>query len=168
MFRFKSRAYKSLVQKNLELAQCDRKILESGEIIPLSVKEKGSRDSKDSNELTKELEIIEKFNAYLSEEKPYLFGDINIEEVSAQLETNRTYLSRAINTVFNKSFNTIINEFRIRTARQLLTDEKYSHLSIEGIGQMAGYHSRTAFINNFKKITGLTPSYFKGSILKKS
>jgi len=114
--------------------------------------------------LQKEIDLIEKLNIYFDEEKPYLYSNINIEDVSAQIDTNRTYLSKAINNVFNKSFNTLINEFRIREARQLMTDSKYNHISLEGIGQMVGYNSRTVFYNNFKKVTGLTPPYFRESI----
>ncbi len=164
LLRKRSIAYKNLVTKNLELVQCDRKILESGEIIPESLQKMREGNTDDSTELSKDIELIEKLNIYFGEEKPYLYSNINIEDVSAQIDTNRTYLSKAINNVFNKSFNTLINEFRIRAARQLMTDTKYNHISLEGIGQMVGYNSRTVFYNNFKKITGLTPSYFKESI----
>jgi len=159
-YRKRTIAYKNLVSKNLELAQHDRKIMESGEFIPDSVKEKISGES--DGEI--ELELIDKFNKYLSEEKPYLFGNISLEDVSARMGTNRTYLSKAINTVYNKSFNALINELRIREARQLLIDKKYDHISVEGIGEMVGYNSRIVFYNNFKKLTGLTPSYFKSSV----
>jgi len=164
LLRKRTIAYKNLVSKNLELAQCDRKILESGEIIPESLQKMREENTDDPTELSKEIELIEKLNTYLIEEKPYLYSNINIEDVSAQIGTNRTYLSKAINNVFDKSFNTLINEFRIRAARQLMTNNKYDHISLEGIGQMVGYNSRTVFYSNFKKITGLTPSYFRESI----
>ncbi|MCD4737200.1 MAG: tetratricopeptide repeat protein, partial [Bacteroidales bacterium] len=167
LLRKRTIAYKNLVTKNLELARCDRKILAEGEFIPeleiITIKE----ESNDQGSLKKDLELIREFNKYLAEEKPYLYTNINIEDVSAQLGTNRTYLSKAINTVFKKSFNILINEFRVRAARQLLTDSKYAHLSIEGIGEMVGYNSRIVFYKNFKKVTGLTPSYFRESILRK-
>ena len=164
LYRKRTIAYKNLVTKNLELAQCDRKILESGEIIPESLHKMREENTDDSAELSKDIELIEKLNIYFGEEKPYLYSNINIEDVSAQIGSNRTYLSKAINNVFNKSFNTLINEFRIRAARQLMTNNKYDHISLEGIGQMVGYNSRTVFYNNFKKVTGLTPSYFRESI----
>ncbi|MEA3445424.1 MAG: helix-turn-helix domain-containing protein, partial [Bacteroidota bacterium] len=163
LFRFKAQSYKNLLQKNLELASCDRKILSEGEFIPEPANMDGQKEQDDMNGQSKDYELIRKFNAYFTQEKPYLLTHINIEEVSAQLETNRTYLSKAINAVFNKSFNTLVNEFRIRTARQLLTEDKYNHMSIEAIGEMVGYNSRIAFYKNFKKITGLTPSYFRES-----
>ena len=158
-YRRRTIAYKNLVKKNLELAHCDRRILEKGEFIPDIIIETDNMD-----ESVKQLKLIESFNKYLTEEKPYLYDNISLDEISAKIGTNRTYLSKAINSVYDKSFNTLINEFRIRTARQLLTDKKYDHISVEGIGEMVGYNSRTAFHKNFKKATGLTPSYFKASI----
>jgi len=158
-YRRQTIAYKNLVKKNLELAHCDRRILEKGEFISEKIIETDNMD-----ESVKELKLIESFNKYLTEEKPYLYNNISLDEISAKLGTNRTYLSKAINSVYSKSFNTLINEFRIRAARQLLTDKKYDHISLEGIGEMVGYNSRIVFYKNFKKVTGLTPSYFKASI----
>lgn len=162
LYRNKSIALKNLVTKNLELARCDRVVLEKGNFVPEQVYEQ-VQDS-ETSDLQKELELINRFNTYLSEEKPYLYGRITIEDFCSPLSTNRTYLSKAINSVYRKSFSTIINEMRVRAARQMLADRKFAHISVEGIGEMAGYASRVVFYKNFKKITGLSPSYFRDSI----
>ncbi|NQV01428.1 MAG: AraC family transcriptional regulator, partial [Bacteroidia bacterium] len=52
--------------------------------------------------------------------------------------------------------------------RILLSDNKYNHISIEGIGQMVGFVSRSVFYQNFKNLTGITPSYFRESITRPS
>jgi len=150
-------AYKNLVNKNLELSHCDREILTTGQFIPTFIPGQ-----------EKQFAIIEKFNKYLSDEKPYLYSNITIDEVCAHIGTNRTYLSNAINTVYNKNFATIINEFRIRAARQIILDKSQENLTLDAIAKMVGYNSRTVFISNFKKITGITPSFFRESIEKKS
>ena len=156
-------AYKDLVAKNLELARCDREILKKGDVIHPDILKKS-----DGNEpgLKNDLELVHKFNQFITGEKPYLVNNINIDDVCSKIGSNRTYLSNALKAVYNKSFNSIINEHRIRVARQILTDPKYGHLSIEGIGEMVGYKTRAAFHKNFKKLTGLTPSYFQASVSK--
>lgn len=164
LYRKRTIAYKNLVAKNLELANCDKKILEKGGFFPENTKEETNEP--EDEQMQKERELVLRFNKYLSDEKPFLYSQISIEDVSAALNTNRTYLSKAINSVFNRSFNTIINEMRVRAARQMLADKKLAHISVEGIGEMAGYNSRIVFARNFKKITGLTPSYFRESALK--
>ena len=162
LYRKRSMAYKNLVSQNLELARCDKRILEEGEHIPDAAPD--NNDEQDE-EYAQSQEIIKKLYAYMSHEKPYLYGNISIEDVASRIGTNRTYLSKAINNVLQKNFNSLINEYRVRASRQLLTDADYQHISIEGIGKMVGYNSRMVFHNNFKKITGLSPSYFRDSAM---
>jgi len=162
LYRKRTIAYKNLVAKNLELTRCDNEMLKQGKLMPES--SANIEDTSDHPEKLKDLEIINRFNKYLAEEKPYLYSNISIEDISAALSTNRSYLSRAINSVYKKSFSTIINEMRVRTARQMLADKKFAHISLEGIGELSGYASRVVFYRNFKKITGLNPSYFRDSI----
>lgn len=166
LFRKRSIAWENLLSKNMELAQHDKKILESGEFIPLSSASINEKDQSTENHLKKDLEIIKKLNKYLAEEKPYLNSSFSIEDVAARIGSNRTYISNAVNRVFDKNFSCLINEFRIRAARQMITDKKYDHFSLHAVAEMVGYSSRTSFINNFKKSTGLTPSYFRESMKK--
>ena len=65
LFRNRSIALKNLLTKNLELAQHDKKILESGEFIPESLHRTNEKDQSYENHLEKELEIIKKFNKYI-------------------------------------------------------------------------------------------------------
>lgn len=157
-------AYRNLVKKNIELARLDE-IHSEAEYI-LRVEEKEINERQGANDRDKEEEIIENFRKYFAQEKPFFNNQISIEGVSARIGTNRTYLSKAINETYKKSFNTIVNEFRIRAARQIIADTNHDHLSLEAIANMVGYNSRTTFIINFKKFTGLTPSYFRESIKK--
>lgn len=161
LLRKKTIAYKNLVIKNLELAKYDKEFIEKKRIMPENVS--GYHPEADD----KNAKLIHTFNEYMFDEKPYLYSDLKIDDICTVLGTNRTYLSKAINEVYNKNFNTVINEFRVKTARQMLTNSKYDHLSIEAVGEMAGYNSKVAFHKNFKKITGLTPSYFKDSLAHK-
>ncbi len=163
-YRKRTIAYKFLVKKNMELARSDKEIFEKGDFSSEDIPGWKQEYLDNTDNRDKNIELIRKFNKYFTEEKPYLYSDLNIEDICAKLGTNRTYLSKAINLVINKSFNSIINEFRVRAARQLLIDPRYSHISITGIGEMVGYNTKAAFHKNFKKITGLTPSYFKASI----
>ena len=161
LLRKRTIAYRNLVTKNLELARYDREFIEKRSIHPDDVP--GYRPTEDD----KNAELIQKFNNYMMDEKPYLLSDLKIDDICPVLGTNRTYLSKAINDAYHKNFSSVINEFRVKAARQILTDSKYDHLSIEAVGEMSGYNSKVAFHKNFKKITGLTPSYFKDSLASK-
>ncbi|MFM6975467.1 MAG: helix-turn-helix domain-containing protein [Sphingobacteriaceae bacterium] len=49
---------------------------------------------------------------------------------------------------------------RVDHARKLLENGSAGELSIEGIGKMSGFASRSSFYDAFKSETGLTPTEF--------
>ena len=145
-----------LVKANLDIVKAEK------------VGRSGILDDIEKVELSKPLdensELLEKLEIYMENEKPYLDSNITLDDICHKLQTNRTYLSKLINEHFHKNFNEYINEFRTKTARQILADTTKYHISIEGVGQMSGFNSRSTFFTCFKKQTGLSPSYFRESI----
>jgi len=70
-------------------------------------------------------------------------------------------LSKIINEDYDKSFTNFINDLRISyTLKKLESSPEYRKLTIEHIGEKAGFSSSNAFYRAFKKHTGLTPSYY--------
>ena len=61
---------------------------------------------------------------------------------------------------YGKGVNSIVNEYRVNEARRLLSDTENLTLTIEYIGNKAGFKSKPSFYNAFKKITGVTPSFY--------
>lgn len=101
----------------------------------------------------------------MENQKMYLDESLTIHSLANKLNTNSKYLSKLINTEFEKSFVVFVNEYRINEAKKLLIDEKNKNLTIEGVGYEAGFKSKSAFNSAFKKITGDTPSsYLKKGI----
>jgi YesN/AraC family two-component response regulator len=154
----KKRAYNTLAEKNLEIVEAEKEYDKNFRII------KNKRNQNNEEHDGESRQLADKLVAYMTEEKPYLYSDISLEAVSQHLQTNRSYLSKVINEHFNKNFNGFINEYRIKTARQILADPDKDHLSIEGIGQMVGFNSMSTFFSSFKKYTGITPSFFRDTI----
>lgn len=106
-------------------------------------------------------EIIRKLEEYVIGLRHFEQSQLTLDKLSRKLNTNRTYLSEAINAHFGKNFSKWINEVRVKEARILLLSPKHAHYSIEGIANLAGFSSVSTFNSNFKAITGLTPSYFR-------
>lgn len=148
-FRRRLMSYKLLAEKNLEIVHFEK-----------AIKKKPKVDS--GNEQTTEL--VQKLIDYMENEKPYLLSDVNFTDICKHMNTNRSYLSGAINNHYRINFTQLINRYRINDARFLLSDIKYDHISVEGIGQMVGFVSRSVFYRNFKNLTGITPSFFRNSI----
>ena len=68
---------------------------------------------------------------------------------------------------FGSNYNHYINNKRIELAKERLVDPKFSHLTIEAIGESVGFKSKSAFYNAFKKISGISPFKFTKSISPK-
>jgi AraC-like DNA-binding protein len=49
-------------------------------------------------------------------------------------------------------------------AKSLILDPNYANITLEAIGNTAGFGSRTTFFNAFKKFEGISPSDFLKTI----
>ncbi|MCD4735254.1 MAG: helix-turn-helix transcriptional regulator [Bacteroidales bacterium] len=158
IYRQRDKAYRSIVEQNLKSLKIEKKLEESiiGHQEPLPNNSPVTED--------KHKELILKLEKFLVEEKPYLWSDINMEEFCKKLNTNRSYLSKVINEKYEQGFIDMINEYRIRAARELLTNPEKGHISVEGIGQMAGFKSNSTFHEKFKILVGLTPHQFRSRV----
>lgn len=105
-----------------------------------------------------ELEIL------MEKDEVYTTPDLTIDKLAKLLGTNRTYLSEAINVHSQMSFSQWLISRRINASKKMLADKKCNQYSIKGISEMVGFASISTFNTNFKRLTGVTPSYFRKSI----
>ncbi|SNR15426.1 helix-turn-helix domain-containing protein [Tenacibaculum jejuense] len=97
----------------------------------------------------------------LEKDKFFLNVNCNAYTTAKQIHTNTTYLSKAINSHYNKSFNEYINTLRITYVLDKLDhDKRYKSYSIESIANELGYKSSDSFRKAFKKHTGNLPSNY--------
>ena len=167
LYLHKQRAYRELVRKNLELmnseqiiSNLEREIQKKDAVQPHSYSGVGNAEV--PNERTKAL--LEELRAALYEKKVYLRSDLSIEKLAAEMNVSSRHLSQIIHAHYRTTFPKLINQLRISEARRMLVDEKFRHYSVEGIAQTVGFSSKSSFNVAFKKITGLTPSYFRDSV----
>jgi AraC-like DNA-binding protein len=102
-------------------------------------------------------------------EKHFIKQGIKIDQLAAEIGTNRTYLSNYFNTYQKKTFREWINELRIQDAKILLM--KYPDTPVNEIGFQMGYTDKSNFGRQFVKITGLSPQAWReqeNKSLKKS
>ncbi len=97
----------------------------------------------------------------LINEEFYLDKEITLLKMAKIANTNSSYLSKIINEDYDKSFTNFINDLRISyTLKKLESSPEYRKLTIEHIGENAGFSSSNAFYRAFKRYTELTPSYY--------
>jgi YesN/AraC family two-component response regulator len=101
-----------------------------------------------------ELETLENTHFYLS-------PDVTLHTTAKLLNTNTTYLSKAVNAGKKQSFNQYLNKLRIEYVLiKLKEDALFRSYTIHAISKEIGYKSATTFIKEFKNKTGLNPSYY--------
>lgn len=87
--------------------------------------------------------------------------DFNINKLAEVTNSNVKYVSVVINEKFGKSFKNVLNEYRVKEACKMLSDNKYGHFTIRTIYENVGYRNAASFIRAFKNVKGMTPSIYQ-------
>ncbi len=106
-------------------------------------------------------DYLEKLNSYMETRKAFLNPDINLESLANEISVNPRILSQLINETYKKNFKSYILEYRIRESMKILADEKQSDLTILEVLYQVGFNSKSAFNNQFKLFTNLTPIEYR-------
>lgn len=103
-------------------------------------------------------QLFDRLSELMRQEKMYAVKNLTVEDMAARLGTNRSYLSRAVNTYAGVSFNAWLNSMRIKESIKLLSE---TDMPIKKVADEVGYANLTTFYNNFIKETGVPPSKFR-------
>ncbi|AXT20653.1 helix-turn-helix domain-containing protein [Flavobacteriaceae bacterium AU392] len=104
--------------------------------------------------------IISKAKKYIEHNELYKKDKGTLNELSKGLNINSKYLSQAINHHLKLSFVDFLNNYRVEEAKKQLLNKENASLTLEAIGLMAGFKSKSAFFRAFKKATNITPNQF--------
>ena len=108
------------------------------------------------NECTMEdVRIIYSIMVLFEKEKLYLNPEIKLIDIARRIGTNKTYLSRALNTRLSKNFCQFVNHYRIREACLMFL--KDPGLDMRPLAELCGFSSQSNFSIVFKYNTGFTP-----------
>jgi AraC-like DNA-binding protein len=92
-------------------------------------------------------------------QKPFIKPGYTIRDMSNETHVPSYQLSAFINQEYGKNFNEFINDHRVDYLREFVFgSSEYSQYTLEGLGNLAGFKSRTAFIAAVKRRTGKPPS----------
>ncbi|MGJ8693954.1 MAG: helix-turn-helix domain-containing protein [Thalassotalea sp.] len=105
------------------------------------------------------LSTFNELNKLVNTNQLFLKPRLTLSDVSEFTGLQVRDISRAINTVTNKSFNEYINEYRIKHICQAL--DTCSPHSLTRLYTDAGFSSKASFNKVFKEYTGMTPSEYK-------
>ncbi|MEO0334736.1 MAG: helix-turn-helix domain-containing protein, partial [Bacteroidota bacterium] len=112
-----------------------------------------------SRPLENGLALLNQVDKLMELEKPYTNQKLKLDELAAQVAIPKHTLSRVLNEVYTNGFSHYIKEYRVKEAQRLIATRH--DLSLEGIGYEAGFNSKSAFFEAFKKVANCTPAEYK-------
>lgn len=134
--------------------------LQNHTVIDLEIDEgRNNNDLNSKNYNT--VKLNEKLLNLFKDEAIYKNPDLKITQVSELLHTNRTYISKHINTEFSCTFSDFVNRYRIEEAKRLLTCETSKNYSLNYISEKSGFGSMGSFMRVFRDFEGITPGQYR-------
>jgi AraC-like DNA-binding protein len=104
--------------------------------------------------------LISEWEDIILNKELYKSQDITLQIIARKLKTNTSYLSESINSYYNKNFNKLINEYRIKESLKYFHNNNTSNYTIEYVATSSGFKSMSAFYRAFREYTGVTPSVY--------
>ncbi len=89
---------------------------------------------------------------------------LSLTGLAQLLNTNTTYLSKAINSHYQTNFSSFVTQRRIDLFCQMVKTSEYANYKIEVLAEMIGYKSKSTFNKHFKLIMGVTPSAYLSTL----
>ena len=151
--RTQNRMYQQLIIKYNSYQKREEALLQR-------LAEAGRKSTSESERIK---ELFERMCKVMQEQRMYTQKNLTIEDVAARLGTNRSYLSKAVNTYAGVSFNVYLNSMRIRESIRILSDPE-NDVPIKQVADEVGYSNITSFYNNFAKETGVPPSKYRSEL----
>ena len=127
------------------------------------LREKVEKDASYRSMIRLELadELYDKILTIIVAEKKYRDPEYSAKQLAKDLHTNPRYLSAVINSRFGMNYSSLVNEFRVRDAQNMLVDKRYVDKTMEEIGLMVGFANRQSFYAAFYKEKGEAPHQYK-------
>lgn len=104
-------------------------------------------------------EIDIRINDLLNNQKLYTDENLTLPLLASRMDITVHQLSEFINSMYKKNFSSLINEFRLKEAAEIL--EKHMDKSILEVAFEAGFKSKSSFNSLFKKHFNITPAEYR-------
>lgn len=112
------------------------------------------------NENDTTINIANKIDVAIHRDKIYKNKFLTVNDFAIHCNLPQYIISQFLTNYYSKSFNEFINDFRVEEAIKILNSTEKLKYSVEIVGQICGFNSRSAFYNAFKRYTGYTPRQY--------
>lgn len=155
----RNRALRMLVEKNIKLLQEE---VRQEKAAWRRNNNTSKRKTNSDNDQEKIRTIYVGFIHWLNDEGNFRRNDITLSIAARELNTNREYLSRAINRQ-DLHFNDLVNKYRVMEVIGIFSNpaDVRNKLTLQVLATEVGFNSNSVFIDAFRKVTGMTPTQFR-------
>lgn len=105
--------------------------------------------------------LAQRITVLMEQDKMYLKAGLSLQELCDATQSNKQYVSQALNQIHGKSFYDFVNDYRLAHFVSLMTNPANAHLKLLGLAMDAGFNSKATFNTVFKKKFGVTPSAYQ-------
>jgi Predicted periplasmic ligand-binding sensor domain len=104
--------------------------------------------------------IIDRLNAYMDKDKPYLNPELKLQDVAEATQCISVELSQVLNMYLQTNFTDYINHYRVEEFIKRVQDKSAVRYTLTTLSEESGFSSRTSFFRSFKKHKGKTPAEY--------
>ena len=163
LYRRKDKMYKQIVRQQYEFLKKEKKAAQPAMPPPGPTSPQTEKPSPDH--AVRDAELFARIEYLMQTEGVYRQNDLTIERLAERLDTNRTYISRAINQQAGKTFSSYVNSYRIDEAVRRLSDVD-DDTPLKALAQTLGYNHLQTFYTSFQSAIGMPPSKYREKLLK--
>ena len=106
--------------------------------------------------------VREDISAYI---EAHYMEELSMKNVARAMNYSDAYFCKLFKQCFHVNFSTYLNEYRVGKAKAMMQNPR---TSVKDISTACGYSDSNYFARVFKKVTDLTPSEYRLSILEQS
>ena len=166
LYRRKDKMYKQIVRQQYEFLKKEKKAAQPAMPPPGPTSPQTEKPSPDRDDhAVRDAELFARIEYLMQTEGVYRQNDLTIERLAERLDTNRTYISRAINQQAGKAFSSYVNSYRIDEAVRRLSDVD-DDTPLKALAQMLGYNHLQTFYTSFQSAIGMPSSKYREKLLK--
>jgi AraC-like DNA-binding protein len=126
-------------------------------VAPLTKYRKSAQTSEDARR------ILGKLEAAIGAGGLYRDNGLTLARLARHIGASPNAVSQAINQQRGLNFFDLVNSYRIEEAKRLLRDPAAAERTVLEIAFAVGFNAKSTFNAAFKKVTGMTPTVWRGS-----
>lgn len=106
--------------------------------------------------------LMERIRRALVDDRLYQNPTLTLAELSAHTGLPPRLISFTVNAGFGRSFNDLVNGYRVAEVQRRLAAPAARRFTLLGIAFESGFNSKTTFNRIFKQVTGVAPRDYQG------